>query len=115
MEKKYFEKAIEIFHRRIALKNSSAEDKDTDIYDSNIYNNLGFANEMFKNYTEAHKYYLLASDEGCSNSFANLNLGYLYDNGLGVEKDVNKALVYYEKGHDRLEEWNAVREKFKNN
>lgn len=132
MNKRYFKKAIEIYHRRIALNlrtqnhilsdesqsrlnNSSTKPDDTHIDDSNIFNNLGFANEMLENYSDAHMYYLLAIEKNCSYSFANLNLGYLYDMGLGVEKDAKKAFTYYEKGNDSLEEWKIIREKFKNN
>lgn len=66
-------------------------------------NNLGFANEMLKNFSQAHNYYLQSAEKNYA--FANLNLGYLYDNGLGVEKDTDKAFLYYEKGSDELEEW----------
>jgi len=101
MEKKDFKEAIGAFHKRVGPEKQA---------DAIHLNSLGYANEMYGNFNEARKYYLLASEKG--SLFANLNLGYLYDNGLGVEADSSKAFMYYEKGADCLEEWRTAREKF---
>lgn len=101
INKKDFKLAIDVLHKNLKLK----ADPDND-----VLNNIGFANEMFGNFDDAYKYYLLASEK--NSIYANLNLWYLYENGLGVEKDNNKALVYYEKGKDHIDEWKICREKF---
>lgn len=75
-----------------------------------ILNNLGYAYEMHGLYEEAHKYYLLASEKDYL--FAHLNLANLYDKGYGVEMDLDKACLYFEKGGDKLMEWNMAREQF---
>ena len=44
------------------------------------------------NYTKAKQFFL----EGCKTDKKSCNyLGVLYENGLGVKKDINKALSYY--------------------
>ncbi|CDG22958.1 putative Beta-lactamase [Xenorhabdus poinarii G6] len=48
-----------------------------------------------ENYHEAFKYYLLAAEKG--NAVALNNLGYLYEQGLGVKQNYTKALDYYNK------------------
>lgn len=100
MNKKDFKSTIKILHKGIKLITTP---------DGNILNSIGFAYEMSGNFDLAFKYYLLASEE--NNSYANLNLGYLYEN---VEKDNDKAFIYYEKGKGCLEEWKMAREKFSN-
>jgi len=80
-------------------------------YITSVWNNIGFANEMCGIYDEALKYYSLSANKNCS--FANLNIGFLYDNGLGVEKNTEIASSYYEKGKESLESWQLSREKYK--
>ena len=101
MNKRDFKKAIDILEEGIKLTNPP---------DENILNSFGFANEMYGNFTKAFEYYSLASIKG--SIYGNLNLGYLYNSGLGVEKNLIKALMYYEKEKDSLEEWKISREKF---
>lgn len=101
MNKRDFKKAIDILDEGIKLSNPP---------DENILNTFGFANELYGNFTKAFEYYLKASIKG--SIYANLNLAYLYDHGLGVEKDDHKALMYYEKEKDSLEEWKISRDKF---
>jgi TPR repeat protein len=47
------------------------------------------------NYAEAFKLFTLLAEEGDSD--AQFCLGYMYDNGEGVEKDFQKAVYWYEK------------------
>ena len=103
MNKKDFSKAIDILNKGIKLGTPS---------DKNILNSIGFANEMYGNFIKAFEYYSLASTKG--SIYSNLNLGYLYENGIGVEKDHDKALMYYEKGKDHLEEWKISRDNYIN-
>ena len=106
MKRKNFKKAIEEFTSSICLKNSY-ELKSNSVDDFSILNNIGYAHEMCENFGDALKYYILASEKGCA--FATLNIGYLYDNGLGVEKDTDKAFIYYEKEKNHFERWNESR------
>lgn len=46
-----------------------------------------------KNYPKAFEFYKSAADYGYP--FAECNLGYLYENGLGVDQDYNMAIKYY--------------------
>ena len=101
VNKKDFIRSLEVLHKSIKLTTDP---------DDNVLNSIGFVNEMSGNFNDAFKYYLLASEK--NNTYANLNLAYLYDLGLGIEKDDDKASMYYEKGKDRLEEWKMAREKF---
>lgn len=103
MENKNFKEAIDEYNKLIKLKE----------IDSHFYNNLGFAEEMCKNFDNAFRYYKLALEKESlisekTSSFANFNLGYLYDNGLGVDKDS----MHYQKGEKYLDEWEISREKF---
>lgn len=110
MTKKDFNQAIISYNKSNGLKIFSEEH--ADIITRSI-NNIGYANEMCGNFSEAHKYYTLASEKDYL--FSTLNLGYLYENGLGVEKDMDKALEYYEKGASCLDEWKRAREAYKPN
>lgn len=47
------------------------------------------------NFQEAMSWYQVAYDNG--NKMASVYLGYLYLNGLGTDKDVNKAIEYFDK------------------
>jgi len=42
---------------------------------------------------KAIEYYILSADKG--NSFAQNTLGFLYEKGLGVEKDLKKSIEYF--------------------
>jgi hypothetical protein len=104
---KEFEKCIASFTKSLEIKTNY------DLhgaYVANIYNSIGYANELIKNYEEAHKFYLIGIDKG--SVYSNLNLGFLYEKGLGVDVDAEKACEYYSKGSDRIEEWSMAREKF---
>jgi TPR repeat protein len=56
---------------------------------------------------EALMYYMLSSSKGCL--FADLNLGYMYENGLGVPIDLVTAAKHYEKGKSELSRWKEAR------
>ena len=47
------------------------------------------------NYDKAHTYWSLEAEKG--NAFAHMNLGYLYQRGLGVPKDASNSVVWYRK------------------
>ena len=51
------------------------------------------------NYEEALNWLTLAADKGVAQAL--FNLGYMYENGLGVQKDEIKAIEYYEKSVNR--------------
>ena len=44
-----------------------------------------------------------------NNKFSFCNLGYLYQNGIGVEKNEDKAAEYFDKGKEVLENWKNAR------
>lgn len=67
------------------------------------YNNLGCISELIKDYNTAFKYYEHASNLG--SVFAHLNLAYLYENGLGVARDAQKARNLKELGLECRAEW----------
>jgi TPR repeat protein len=75
--------------------------------DAEILNNTGYASEMCGKNKEAIMYYMLSSAKGCL--FADLNLGYMYENGLGVPKDEVTAAKHYEKGKEELSRWKEAR------
>jgi TPR repeat protein len=58
---------------------------------------LKFYNE--EQYDKALKYFLLEADKGFAN--AQNNLGYMYQNGYGVEKSDMKAVQYYQLAADK--------------
>jgi len=96
LERKDFQNALD-------MTNHLSEDDDIFI------NGKGFIHELMGDYQQAHRCYLLSANK--NNKFAQLNLAYLYDNGLGVDKDHEKAFIYYEKAQDAIEEWSISREK----
>lgn len=55
----------------------------------------GFYLQSIKNYTEAKKYYEMASQKG--NAYAENRLGELYLLGLGVERDIEQAKYWFER------------------
>jgi len=64
-------------------------------------------NEIFNkasSYMEEKKYdkafFLFAKGADKGDSSCQLNLGYLYENGLGIKKDIIKALFWYEKSSE---------------
>lgn len=78
--------------------------------DAGILNTIGFVNEMSENFITAFQYYTLSSEKNYD--YAHLNLAYMYEKGIYIEKDQDKASMYYQKGKDSLEEWRASRDKF---
>jgi TPR repeat protein len=76
-------------------------------------NNLGALLDEEERFAEAARYYRLAAEQG--NADASVNLGVLYENGDGVERDLDKAKRWYAraaaKGHkhaiEALEALNA--------
>lgn len=65
------------------------------------YNNpqamMGLANLYYKakDYTEAVRWFEMAGVNGVAAGYA--NLGYIYHNGNGVDRDCDRAVAYYEK------------------
>ena len=60
--------------------------------------NVGNKYYAARNYVEAFKYYSLCEIEDLS-SYAALALGDMYDNGFGVEPDLDKAIELYNHAH----------------
>ena len=56
---------------------------------------------MEQNYTEAFRYYKLACDNGVH--IGCTNLGFLYENGQGVEQNYTEAFRYYKLACDNGE------------
>ena len=54
-----------------------------------------FGIDVKTNFQEAMSWYQVAYDNG--NKMSSVYLGYLYLNGLGTDKDVNKAIEYFDK------------------
>src|SRR5260370_20522650 len=61
--------------------------------DRDAQNELGKLAQGTQNYAEAFKWYELAAKQGLSD--AQVNLGILYDKGLGVKKDPLQAAKWY--------------------
>ena len=76
------------------------------IYDG-FYNNYGYAAEMCEDYSNAMKYYTKAYKLGCL--FAGLNIGNMYNEGLGVETDKVKGAEYFGKCDKDIESWRISR------
>lgn len=76
-----------------------------------LLNNIGYMNELLGSHEKAVKFYRMAvlasSDKDAC--FGHLNLAYMFENGLGVYKDIDEAKKYYEMGKDCLEEWKEAR------
>lgn len=70
-------------------------------------NDLGYILETEEKYKEALDWYLRAAAQNCSRSC--LNIGYLYQNGLGVKKNDEEAKKWFKKGEADLEEWKKTR------
>ena len=60
---------------------------------------LGIVYERIENYLEAHTWYEKSSNQG--NAQATLNLAELYEFGLGVEENINKAISLYQMVSDK--------------
>jgi TPR repeat protein len=69
---------------------------------------------MPKNYREAVKWYCLAAHQGHSD--AQVNLGYMYERGLGVMENVREAIKWYRRaaaqGNDRAQRLLDRKQKF---
>jgi len=61
--------------------------------------NKGYEYYKEGNYKEALTWFRQAADKG--NAIAQNNLGYMYDNGLGVEKNYVEAVKWYRKAADQ--------------
>lgn len=72
-----------------------------------FYNNYGYASEMCKDYSNAMKQYTKAYELGCI--FAGLNMGNMYNEGLGVDVDKVKGSEYFEKCKKNVEKWKGAR------
>jgi len=71
---------------------------------ANEWNNKGEdylhgRNGVVQNYTEAEKWYRKSAEQG--NSFAQHNLGYLYQHGYGVVQDYSEAEKWYRKSAEQ--------------
>jgi TPR repeat protein len=60
---------------------------------ASFYANMGGKTENEKNYPLALKWFDLAAKKGNKNAM--VNLGYMYENGLGVKKDHKRAMFLY--------------------
>ena len=73
------------------------------------YNNLGRVYEMKKDYKNALSYYLKSAD--LEESWACNKVGLYYYNGIGIEKDLQKAFDYFTMGANapigNRNKWNA--------
>lgn len=58
---------------------------------------LGCIHFENKDFQTAREYYLKAISDPVINE-AGFQLGVIYENGLGLEKDIDKAIEYYKKG-----------------
>ena len=52
-----------------------------------------------QNYKEAFNWWIKAADSG--NADAQHNLGYMYENGFSVEKNIDQAVSWYKKGANK--------------
>ncbi|WP_104759945.1 tetratricopeptide repeat protein [Helicobacter bizzozeronii] len=59
------------------------------------YNAMGDKAYEAGDYDQAFEYYQKAAE--LENAWANYSLGYMYENGQGVDKDYDQAFDYYEK------------------
>jgi|GEM_PF-4619985 len=82
----YFQKAVQ--------KAEQENDKDVAIDEYNA----GLCNYKTEDYTTALRYYRKSAEKGVAGA-ANY-IGYMYENGQGVSKDANQALVWYKKAWD---------------
>ena len=97
-----YSKGINLQKRALALSPDGE-------FSSVSLNDIGFAYEATKDYEQAMAYYLRADEKG--SRFAPLNIGFLYQHGLGVDADSSIADKYYVRGKDFLEEWKLARAK----
>ena len=67
--------------------------------DKEAYPSLGYLYYLKENYIDAFKYYSMAADSGDGGSLT--WVAYLYENGKGVSKNLDKAKEYYEKAIDK--------------
>lgn len=58
-----------------------------------------------KEYKKAIKYFEISSRSNKSNAL--VELGIIYESGLGVDKDINKAIKYYEKAYSNTKDKSA--------
>ena len=56
---------------------------------------LAYSNYELENYEDAFKNYLICAQLG--DSYCENNIGHMYDNGLGVDKNYKEAFYWYEK------------------
>ena len=84
--KKDLEKAVE-YYKRVAYSNDS------------VSNFLGNYYKKRKEYENARKYFSYAASNNYGESL--IDLGVLYEKGLGGKKDINKAIEYYERAYKK--------------
>ncbi len=76
------------------------------------YNGLGYlyfyGSQVTKNESKAYEYFLLAAQYE-NDGDALFNAAYLLENGLGVEKDINKAVYFYSVAARRLGHFGSIR------
>jgi TPR repeat protein len=94
--------AIQYYARAADLGNSDAEVKLRDFADSDLQFRIGKLYHqglgvVRQDYEKAREYYEKSVQENNSNAI--YNLGELYRNGFGVERDTCRALKYYEKSN----------------
>ena len=63
--------------------------------------NISFSYSKLKDYENAYKYIKKALAIQPKNGLYNRVIGYYYENGLGTDKDINKAIKHYEIAHEQ--------------
>lgn len=61
--------------------------------------NLGYAYSLMNDYKNAKRYYEISAKK--DNKGAIFQLGFIYEKGLGVKKDINKAIRLYKKANTK--------------
>lgn len=78
----------------VALVEADEIDLKEIVRNSSMGNYKGYAEFKMANYSNARKIWQALAQRG--NAEANFNLGILYEDGLGVSKDMTQALLYYQ-------------------
>lgn len=86
-----YNKAIKLFNEYLV--------KEPNNY-SALYN-ISFSYRKLKDYENAYKYIKKALAIQPKNGLYNRVIGYYYENGLGTDKDINKAIKHYEIAHEQ--------------
>jgi TPR repeat protein len=94
-EKNFINPSLQEYQNSFLMSKCVAEHEDTEVQFQ-----VGFAyehNDSGPNYDEAHKWYMMAAKS--SHKEAMYHLGLLYEKGLGVSQDYQRANALYEKAN----------------